>query len=365
MPRQTTVTINQRSVFNNQPSAASLLQSNFPMTRAGYTKPLPPTMFDYVLIGLNPSLIGIMVGSLGFFLITAFYDGDFALRLSFIMAMYVMGIVGTARISIERGTEYASLFAIPLAIVSMMAMAKFVNMSMLLSLGFLAILWFCAHRLTWDCTVVEDSEDTSGRGLLETAGLESGSNAAGIANAAPQADLEATTQSSDNAEQEQKKVRWWTKLAERARRPRAHGVWVIYFALGALPIFGFGQRFAQSLEARRYMLQLFCAYMASGLALLMTTSLVGLRMYLRRRRFVMQDDMTGVWVASGTALIIVTHDGVLAERAQRVLTLRLAADLVADAALDVPPVAIERRDQFAARRLRPAWPLPRRAMRVF
>jgi hypothetical protein len=73
-----------------------------------------PTLFDYALIGINPALIMLMVGSLAFFLVAVLYRGEFELRLCFILAMFVMAIVLITRISVEEGSQYASLFAIPL-----------------------------------------------------------------------------------------------------------------------------------------------------------------------------------------------------------------------------------------------------------
>ena len=62
-------------------------------------------------------------------------------------------------------------------------------------------------------------------------------------------------------------------VLERRRRPHAPGVWVVYFSLAALPLFGIGQVFlpAGSLAARQYAFCLLCTYTASGLGLLLAT----------------------------------------------------------------------------------------------
>ncbi len=73
------------------------------------------TLMDYMVIGISPALIMALVGSLLFFLLTVFYHGQYDGRLMFIFAMFVMAIVLIARISMEEGIEYATLFAIPLA----------------------------------------------------------------------------------------------------------------------------------------------------------------------------------------------------------------------------------------------------------
>ena len=73
---------------------------------------LRQTLMDYMVIGISPALIMGMVGSLLFFLLTVFYHGQYGARLNFIFAMFTMAIVLIARISMEEGIEYASLFAI-------------------------------------------------------------------------------------------------------------------------------------------------------------------------------------------------------------------------------------------------------------
>ena len=97
----------------------------------------------------------------------------------------------------------------------------------------------------------------------------------------------------------------WARFVEHRKRPHAPGVWVIYFSLAALPLFGIGQRFipAENLEARRYAFKLLCIYTASGLGLLMTTSFLGLRRYLRQRRLEMPLEMASVWLTVGSLMI--------------------------------------------------------------
>ena len=140
---------------------------------------LHKTLVDYVVIAIIPALIMVLVGSLVFFLITAFYHGQFQTRLHFIFAMFVLAAVLIGRISMEQGTEYASLFAIPLALVTAVAMWRFVELQgplasigWLINLGLMAMVWWSAHKLTWDCTLIEEHEDAAGEGLLQLVGLD-------------------------------------------------------------------------------------------------------------------------------------------------------------------------------------------------
>ena len=274
---------------------------------------LQKTLTDYVVIAISPALIITMITSLVYFLIDVYYQGSFTGRLHWIFGLFVMAAVLIARISIEEGREHASLFAVPLAIVTLLALFRFVEfrgplagLSVPMSVGLVVLIWWCADKLTWDCTVIDEQEDASGEGLLQTVGLDRPSGEA-PQPADPTKDLEATT--SRDASTEAKPAggtNWWTRFIERRRRPHAPGVWVIYFSLGALPLFGIGQRFIPEgdLDARRSAFRLLCIYVASALGLLLTTSFLGLRRYLRQRRLEMPIEMAGVWLTVGSVMIV-------------------------------------------------------------
>ena len=90
------------------------------------------------------------------------------------------------------------------------------------------------------------------------------------------------------------------------RPVHAPGKWVVYFSLAALPIFGIGQLFipAHDTEARASGFSLLAVYVASALGLLLTTSFLGLRRYLRQRNLKMPAAMSRTWLATGTAIVM-------------------------------------------------------------
>jgi len=196
----------------------------------------PETLADYLVVAITPALIGLMVGSLLWFLIEVFYGGDF--RTLWVSSFFVLGIVGVSRIAIEEGYHRAQLFGFVLA-----AALGFVLPPKAWPL--LALIWWSVHKLTWDCTVIDDDQDASGEGLLQTMGLDSGGGQSktppGTTVTADQ--LEATTSKEPTAEKY-----WWDRLFEPDRRPHAPGVWVVYFSLAALPLFGIGGWFVTDPE---------------------------------------------------------------------------------------------------------------------
>lgn len=269
-------------------------------------------MIDYLVIAISPVLIITMIGSLVFFLLEVFYRGQHDARLHMIFGLFVFAAVLIGRIAIEEGKERAHLFAAPLAIVTFLALQRYVQIQGVLGGGFntlwnvllIALIWWCAHKLTWDCTLIDETERDSGEGLLESAGLDRPHRS--------------DAESSDRQQQEEQrpegttsrggpKLGWWERFAEQQRRPHAPGVWVVYFSLAALPLFGVGQMFipADREASRQHAFALLIVYVASGLGLLLTTSFLGLRRYLRQRRVEMPAAMTGLWLVLGGALIVV------------------------------------------------------------
>ncbi|MFM7073291.1 MAG: hypothetical protein ACKO38_16005, partial [Planctomycetota bacterium] len=227
------------------------------------------TLTDYLLIGINPALVMLKLGGLVGFLLEAFYHGDFDERLRFIFAMYVMGSVAIARISIQEGRARASLFALPLAVLTAIALGRFVTytgplsvMAMPLNCGILALVWWSADRLTRDCTVIEETGETPATGL-------------------------------------------WQAFRQRGAVSGLAGLWIIYFALAAVPLFGLGQWFLPVADgpSQSRAFRFLALYLASGLALLASTSFLNLRKYLRQRGVEVPASMTFRWLVWGGASI--------------------------------------------------------------
>ncbi|NUQ62857.1 MAG: DUF4129 domain-containing protein [Pirellulales bacterium] len=262
---------------------------------------LDKTLADYVGIAISPVLIMGMVGSLVFFLMELFYQGQYGERLHFILALFVMAIVLVARLSIEFGSEHATMYGTPLAIVTALALLKFVDHGFFINIGLMALIWWSAHKLTWDCTLIDETEDASGEGLLQSAGLEEAPETSAGAlspEAIPGREPERRPASS---------LGLWHRIRERfsSKGPHAPGVWIVYFSLAALPLFAVGELFLprSNPEPRRYAFHLLFLYVACGLALLLMTSFLGLRRYLRQRQLQMPPAMARSWIALGCTMV--------------------------------------------------------------
>jgi energy-coupling factor transporter transmembrane protein EcfT len=275
-----------------------------------------PTLADYVAVAICPALIIALVVSLVFFLLEVLYVGRYAGRLQWIFFFFVLGAVLIARMSMSDVADRAGLYGIVLAVVMAIALHVLVEypegsplagFRWLVNLGLMALIWWSAHQLTRDCTFVDESADASGAGLLEAAGFE-----------APDEDRD--EKSSDVAVVDERPARrrkkaksaldaWWARYQRyreaRRKKPHAPGVWIIYFSLAALPLFGLGQSLIppEEVERRQYVFWLMAAYVGSGLGLLLTTSFLGLRRYLRQRRLTMPVSMTSIWLTIGGVMI--------------------------------------------------------------
>lgn len=260
------------------------------------------TLADYVVIAISPALIMTLVGSLVFFLLELSYRGDFELRVRWILFWFVMGAVLVARIAIQEGRDRGNMFGGALVLVVGLAVVRFVDAINVIATCWvlLAIIWWCAWKLTWDCTLIDEDEDASGEGLLEAAGLVGGQNPDTAAPAPGQKPAAVAFDAAGLA---------GSTIDDRAQsrsRPHAPGRWVVYFSLAALPIFGVGQLFipVANIAGREFGFQLLAIYVASALGLLLTTSFLGLRRYLRQRKLQMPIAVTGTWLAMGTGLAV-------------------------------------------------------------
>src|SRR6476620_11421330 len=141
----------------------------------------PPTTTDYVVTALSPVLVMLMVGSLVFFLVEVLYEGKYSGRLLYTFFFFVAGAVLVARIAIEAGASRASLYGFILGVVTYLALLSYVeypgggwlrSFGWLVNLGLMVLIWWSAHKLTWDCTHIDEKQKGAGRGVLSAAGLD-------------------------------------------------------------------------------------------------------------------------------------------------------------------------------------------------
>ncbi len=248
---------------------------------------LHPTSVDYIIVALVPALIIGMICGLTYFLIFAFYQGNFSSRLMYLFSLFVLAAVLIARISAEEGRGYASLFAIPLGLASLLTINTFArvegplaSISWLINAGLLALIWFLADRITLDCTVIDERSQDSQQGLLQSLGMLRKEEAL----------VSKPTVRSTQKEEPKKK--------KKAHNP---GVWVMYFALFALPMFGIGQLVLPESTTAAFICLI--VYLGCALSLLAATSFLSMRRYVRQKGVEMPVDVTTKWLPLSVSAI--------------------------------------------------------------
>ncbi len=265
--------------------------------------------FNRVLVEIvGPLLIMLMIGSLVFFLIEIFYRGPHSLRLGWVLGLFTAASVLVSRISIEEGLERAALFGFALSAATLFAAVKLVDfeygdlffLEPVALLFLIAVVMWSANRLTWDCTVIDASRDVSSIGLAERVKRKVFRRRSNW-RLSPENPVVSETKPAQD-----KPNRPWFVFFANSKTQNTPGLWVLYFALAAFPIFGLGQWFSQpDLNwGYRWIFLLFAIYLGSALGLLMLTSLLGLERYLRKRGAVMPSSISINWIVTGTVFAL-------------------------------------------------------------
>ena len=262
-------------------------------------KRVEKTILDYLVAALNPLLIMLLIGSLVFFLIQVFYRGEMAGGVRWVMFWFVLAVVLVSRIGIEQSPIHASVYGACLAAVSWLFLIQ-THPAFLLGIVCLAVVWWSAHQLVQDCTLIDDDQDFTHQGLLQNTTDK------------PFKGLHATfSQSSQNLangkaasirKQKSKSRRINRKKDKQAARPP--GRRVISFSLAALPLFGLGQWFveARNSDAGQPGFPLLMAYFTAACGLLLSTSFLGMRRYLRQLSVKMPGNIAGSWMIFGAGI---------------------------------------------------------------
>jgi hypothetical protein len=266
------------------------------------------TLVDYLVVAIEPALIMIMVGSLMFFLLDTWYEGEALDRLRWILFWFVFGIVLITRVSMQIGSELAKAYGLALggSVVLVGTMLAGFQPFLLVVMG---IVWWATHKLTFDCTLMDEDQDT-GVGLLQQSGLDPSTLADAGDSGAAAGPTALSVEDPEAMDSSLVPDRPWWKVWGRdpaeARRPHAPGVWLIYFTIASLPLFGLGQWLVPAVQEdrRAWLFLYFLAYIAGAMGLLLGTSFLNLRRYLRRRKLKMPAAMTATWLTTGAILIV-------------------------------------------------------------
>jgi len=285
-------------------------------------------LVDVASIVVAPVLVMLMVGSLVFFLIEVL-QGHYSDRLHYTFGFYVFGAVLVARIAITQNRWKSVAYGLVLGGACFIACMAFVEyekglwqmLGPIINVGLIALVWWCSDKLTWDCTHLDEARKASGRGVLAAAGID-GTKSTTAAEDDEEFDPDRSLQESRKKKKKKEPppapvVGWFQKFQKfrewRKKKPHTPGVWVLYFALAAIPLFALGQAMIPADDDKRRAATFWqmAVYVGSALGLLVTTTLMGLKRYLEDRKATIPTVLTAAWLGLG-GLLIVAFIGVAA-----------------------------------------------------
>ena len=226
------------------------------------------TVADYAVIAVAPLLVFLMLSALANFLMLVIYHGGQPTKVSWTILCFTLGTVSVARMSIEKNRVYSLGYAVVLGVVTFLAMQRFVS-SLIASALLLVLIAYLSDWVIRDCTLIDEDADSSDQGLLASGQLSS----------------------------------LWKRRGKTNKAGGQPGRSVLYLALAALPLYGIGQLFIRGDQATWARAQwLLVCYLFAAIALLVTTSFLGLRRYLRQRGAEMPKQVSLAWLIGGIGL---------------------------------------------------------------
>lgn len=252
--------------------------------------------FDVITDVLIPACIFGMAVAFTFFLleVRTALGGVGTGLLKYVCFFFLFAVILISRLRRKYGgTMVAAPYSVALALAVALAMAKFSaaggaitpGMGFLGNLLILGAAWWIINKLTDECTVEEATADESGEGFLSSLSKD-------LHKQVPRP---------------RKGSRKTEEAAQKALPKRRHpGRWVIYFAIGALVVFGLSQKVVAGGERGIAVAAFRCmvAYTFFALALLALTSLSGLRLYLKRRGLSLPRQLPPSWIAAAGIMVV-------------------------------------------------------------
>lgn len=270
------------------------------------------TISDYAVMAVCPSLIVLLLSSLVYFLILCAYQGAYSGRIGYIWFMFILGAVNIARLSIEESRKYTLVYSAALGLATFFVLSRFQSISgpaaafaPFVNAFLIGVVWLLADRITYDCTLIDDDDDASGQGLLDGLSRPRDEPRDEPSDAVERlADPPVSRPGEPLGDGNTRPNERPTEARKRKRRPPQPGRTVLWLTAAALPLFGFGQAALRSDPAAiSSASRALAVYLFATLSLLVATSFLGVRRYLRQRGVAMPRDVSTAWLGGGIALV--------------------------------------------------------------
>lgn len=307
------------------------------------------TITDWLIDGLTPFMIFVMVYSVIFFLLDVRYvylDLDHSLQgqmvsmydksLRFVALCFVVGVVALNRLIVRDGKEESILYIIAFSsVVGLYTFSttqqigsvahNFMNQpyaATVFNMGIVALIWWVTNRLTHECCVDENPE-AGDVGML-TGTLR---RLQGVARKVSQPDTAPAHPRKNEPMIMINEIAPYDPSERKApaqgtpspppdtpakRLPKRHpGISVFYTSIPAMLIFAVGHRVLLNGDPSRLSKAhwFITAYTVAALALLMLSSLGGLREYFRARRVRIPAGIGPFWIGLGSVMVLIVVVG--------------------------------------------------------
>ena len=274
-------------------------------------KRLRPTVLDFALIAIAPTLITISLWSL-IFAFVAFLNhfgigSSYENRLRMALMCFARGVVAACRIGMIMGTLRAMGYSVVLFLAGMLMMSRFFpQLPFIFQTGILSGIWGVGFLLTYDSTWMPDENAEQDGGILQQIRRREYITKLKLG----------TAKKEDNPDRVDGRLAQIDPQEELNRKiPHKPGTAILWFSLIILPILGIMQGLLPQATtdtsgnvtdggARLVILQSTVVYVMTVLGLLMATSFIGLRRYLRFRQLEMPKKIVKRWFIFGGVLLV-------------------------------------------------------------
>ena len=278
---------------------------------------LRPTILDFAVIAIAPTLITILLWSLVIATMTVLshFGNVYESRLTLAFLCLTMGIVAASRIGMTMGALRAMMYSVVLYLAGMAFMGRFFpQMPIVVQVGIISGIWIAAFLLVYDSTWMPDENDDRDGGILQRVRRRDYVTKLKLGMATHDDDpdrVEGRLAQTDPMDELRKKI------------PHRPGSVIVWFSLIVLPILGVLQGILPKATVgadgvmsgggeRLTILQCTIVYVIAAMGLLLSTSFIGLRRYLRFRHIDMPPVVVRRWFGFGGVLLFVLAIGTLA-----------------------------------------------------
>ncbi|MDO4557691.1 MAG: hypothetical protein Q4C47_01860, partial [Planctomycetia bacterium] len=297
-------------VMNSSPVEPEPQMSSGP-DRPSKHRTLRPTILDFALLVVAPVLVTIALWSLIIAFLTVLnhfgIGAGYEFRLRMALMCFAMGVVAACRIGMTMTTTRAMIYSVVLYFAGSLMMSRFFpQMPLLLQSATLSGICGIGFLLTYDSTWMPKENADQDGGILQRIRRREyiWKLKHGMAKKEDDPDrVDGRLAQSDPMEELRRKI------------PHRPGMAVLWFSLVILPILSIAQGLLPEASTdaagnvtdgggRLVILECTVVYVVAVLGLLMATSFIGLRRYLRFRRIDMPPVIVKRWFSFGGVLLI-------------------------------------------------------------